>query len=78
MLPIVNKPLVQYGVEEAVEAGMNDFGFVTGRGKRAIADHFDTSYELEHQIIGTGKEELLGSIRKLIEKTVSLLRVKIK
>ncbi|MCP5208928.1 MAG: UTP--glucose-1-phosphate uridylyltransferase GalU [Hahellaceae bacterium] len=68
MLPIVNKPLVQYGVEEAVEAGMNDFGFVTGRGKRAIADHFDTSYELEHQIIGTGKEELLGSIRKLIEK----------
>lgn len=67
MLPIVNKPLVQYGVEEAVEAGIDDFGFVTGRGKRAIEDHFDTSYELEHQIIGSGKEELLGSIRKLIE-----------
>jgi UTP--glucose-1-phosphate uridylyltransferase len=67
MLPLVNKPLVQYGVEEAQEAGMNNFGFVTGRGKRAIADHFDISYELEHQIQGSGKEELLTDIRKLIE-----------
>ncbi len=67
MLPLVNKPLVQYGVEEAQEAGMNNFGFVTGRGKRAIADHFDISYELEHQIKGTGKEELLSDIRNLIE-----------
>ena len=53
-------------MEEAVEAGMHDFGFVTGRGKRAIADHFDTSYELEKQIEGTGKVELLTSIRNLI------------
>lgn len=67
MLPVVNKPLVQYGVEEAVQAGMNTFGFVTGRGKRAIEDHFDVNYELEHQIQGTGKEELLTSIRNLIE-----------
>lgn len=67
MLPLVNKPLVQYGVEEAQEAGMDNFGFVTGRGKRAIADHFDISYELEHQIDGTGKEGLLTSIRSLIE-----------
>lgn len=67
MLPLVNKPLVQYGVEEAQEAGMNNFGFVTGRGKRAIADHFDISYELEHQIQGSGKEELLSDIRNLIE-----------
>lgn len=67
MLPLVNKPLVQYGVEEAQEAGMNNFGFVTGRGKRAIADHFDISYELEHQIKGSGKEELLSDIRGLIE-----------
>ena len=67
MLPLVNKPLVQYGVEEAQEAGINNFGFVTGRGKRAIADHFDISYELEHQIQGTGKEELLADIRSLIE-----------
>ncbi len=68
MLPIVNKPLVQYGVEEATEAGIHSFGFVTGRGKRAIADHFDISYELEHSIKGSGKEELLTSIRKLMDK----------
>jgi UTP--glucose-1-phosphate uridylyltransferase len=67
ILPIVNKPLVQYGVEEAVAAGMDHIGFVTGRGKRAIEDHFDISYELEHQIEGSGKEELLTSIRTLIE-----------
>lgn len=67
ILPIVNKPLVQYGVEEAVEAGIHEFGFVTGRGKRALEDHFDISYELEHQIAGTGKEELLASIRELID-----------
>ncbi len=67
ILPIVNKPLVQYGVEEASEAGISEFGFVTGRGKRAIEDHFDISYELEHQIAGTGKEGLLTSIRDLID-----------
>ncbi|KJZ16273.1 MAG: UTP--glucose-1-phosphate uridylyltransferase GalU [Marinomonas sp.] len=66
MLPIVNKPLVQYGVEEAAQAGLNNVTFVTGRGKRAIADHFDTSYELEHQIAGTSKEEYLVDIRHLI------------
>ncbi len=66
MLPIVNKPLVQYGVEEAAEAGIHSFGFVTGRGKRAIADHFDISYELEHQIKGSQKEQLLASIRNLV------------
>lgn len=66
ILPIVNKPLVQYGVEEAADAGIHEFGFVTGRGKRAIEDHFDISYELEHQIAGTGKEGLLTSIRDLI------------
>ena len=66
MLPVVNKPLVQYGVEEGVAAGMTNFAFVTGRGKRAIADHFDISYELETQIKGTGKEELISSIRNLI------------
>jgi UTP--glucose-1-phosphate uridylyltransferase len=66
MLPIVNKPLVQYGVEEAVEAGLDNVTFVTGRGKRAIADHFDISYELEHQIAGTSKEQYLEGIRYLI------------
>jgi UTP--glucose-1-phosphate uridylyltransferase len=67
MLPVVNKPLVQYGVEEAMEAGMSDIGFVTGRGKRAIADHFDISYELEHQIQGTNKEHYLTGIRKVLD-----------
>jgi UTP--glucose-1-phosphate uridylyltransferase len=67
ILPIVDKPLVQYGVEEAVEAGLTEIGFVTGRGKRAIEDHFDVSYELEHQIQGTGKEKQLDGIRALID-----------
>lgn len=67
ILPIVNKPLVQYGVEEAVEAGLSDICFVTGRGKRALEDHFDISYELEHQIAGTGKERYLAGIRELME-----------
>jgi len=68
MLPIVNKPLVQYGVEEAMAAGLTEIGFVTGRGKRAIDDHFDISYELEHQIEGTGKEKYLEGIREIIDK----------
>ncbi|HEX7037004.1 MAG TPA: UTP--glucose-1-phosphate uridylyltransferase GalU [Pseudomonadales bacterium] len=68
ILPILDKPLVQYGVEEALEAGLTDIGFVTGRGKRAIEDHFDTNYELEHQIAGTGKEKALEGIRALIEQ----------
>ncbi|MEE4204264.1 MAG: UTP--glucose-1-phosphate uridylyltransferase GalU [Halieaceae bacterium] len=70
MLPIVNKPLVQYGAEEAIEAGMLNCAFVTGRGKRAIADHFDKSYELEHQIAGSSKEKFLASIREVIDKGV--------
>lgn len=68
MLPVVNKPLVQYGVEEAIDAGMNQMALVTGRGKRAIADHFDISYELEHQIAGSGKETYLDSIRGVLDK----------
>jgi UTP--glucose-1-phosphate uridylyltransferase len=67
MLPILTKPLIQYGVEEAVAAGMTQMAFVTGRGKRAIEDHFDTSYELEHQIENTSKESLLHEIRNLID-----------
>lgn len=70
MLPIVNKPLVQYGVEEAIEAGMTTCAMVTGRGKRAIADHFDISFELEQQISGTGKEVYLESIRNVLDKGV--------
>lgn len=75
MLPIVNKPLVQYGVEEAIEAGMDQIALVTGRGKRTITDHFDISYELEHQISGTGKEKYLESIRKVMDSaTFSMTR----
>ena len=70
MLPIVNKPLLQYGVEEALAAGMNNCAFVTGRGKRAIADHFDISYELEHEISGTSKEKYLEGIRSVINQGV--------
>ena len=67
MLPIVSKPLIQYGVEEAMEAGISQIGFITGRGKRAIADHFDTSYELEEEIRGSSKENLLDDIRKVMD-----------
>jgi UTP--glucose-1-phosphate uridylyltransferase len=68
MLPILTKPLIQHGVEEAVEAGIHTMAIVTGRGKRAIEDHFDISYELENQIKGGSKEKLLTEIRSLISK----------
>ncbi|EEO4478136.1 UTP--glucose-1-phosphate uridylyltransferase GalU [Campylobacter jejuni] len=68
MLPILTKPLIHYGVDEALEAGMQNMGFVTGRGKRALEDYFDISYELEHQISGTKKEYLLDEIRSLINR----------
>jgi len=68
MLPVLTKPLLQYGVEEAIEAGFNTMAIVTGRGKRAIEDHFDVSYELEEQIRGTDKEHYLTEIRYLINK----------
>jgi len=68
MLPVLTKPLIQYGVEEAVTAGIKTMAIVTGRGKRAIEDHFDISYELEHQIKGTSKEYFLTEIRALINQ----------
>ena len=68
MLPVLTKPLIQYGVEEALEAGMSTMAIITGRGKRAIEDHFDISYELEHQIKGTPKEHYLTEIRNVITK----------
>jgi len=68
MLPVLTKPLIQYGVEEALEAGIDTMAIVTGRGKRAIEDHFDISYELEHQIKGTSKEHYLTEIRRVITK----------
>ena len=68
MLPVLTKPLIQYGVEEASEAGMRNIAFVTGRTKRAIEDHFDITYELEDQISGTSKEIQLDGIRELIDQ----------
>ena len=67
MLPIVNKPLIQFGVEEAMEAGMTDMAIITGRGKRALEDHFDKNYELEYQIAGSDKEAHLDGIRRIID-----------
>ncbi|MDQ1268386.1 MAG: UTP--glucose-phosphate uridylyltransferase, partial [Campylobacterota bacterium] len=68
MLPVLTKPLLQYGVEEALGAGIENMAIVTGRGKRAVEDHFDISYELEHQIKGTSKEHYLTEIRAVITK----------
>ena len=65
MLPVVDKPLIQYAVEEAYEAGIRHMIFVTGRNKRAIEDHFDTAYELEHELEASGKDELLALVRSL-------------
>ena len=67
MLPIVKKPLIQFGVEEAMEAGMTAMAIITGRGKRALEDHFDLNYELEHQIAGSEKEVHLDGIRRIID-----------
>ncbi|MGR5094957.1 UTP--glucose-1-phosphate uridylyltransferase GalU [Vibrio maritimus] len=67
MMPVVNKPLIEYGVEEAIQAGMNHMAIVTGRGKHTLMDHFDKNYELEHQISGTAKDSLLTDIRSLID-----------
>jgi len=70
MLPVVNKPLIQYGVEEALDAGISGMAVVTGRGKRAIEDHFDINYELEHQIAGSDKEGYLREIRRIMQEAV--------
>ena len=67
MLPLVDKPLIQYAVEEAVSAGIEDIIVITGRGKRAIEDHFDLSFELEENLKESGKEKLLHEIRRISE-----------
>jgi UTP--glucose-1-phosphate uridylyltransferase len=65
MLPVVDKPAIQYVVEEAVEAGMTDIIIITGRGKRAIEDHFDKSYELEHKLREAGNKEALEEVQRI-------------
>ena len=69
MLPILTKPLLQYAVEEALSAGITNMAIVTGRGKRAIEDHFDNAFELESQLRGTAKEHYLKEIKNVIEKS---------
>src|SRR6188768_3869204 len=65
MLPVVDKPLIQYAVEEAYAAGIRQMIFVTGRNKRAIEDHFDTAYELESELESNDKKELLDLVRSI-------------
>ena len=69
MLPILTKPLLQYGVEEALAAGMDTMAIVTGRGKRSIEDHFDNAFELESQLANTPKEHYLKEIQNVIEQS---------
>lgn len=76
MLPIVDKPLIQYAVEEAVAAGITEMIFITGRNKRAIEDHFDTAYELEASLEAAGKDALLESIRSVIPPHVKCIYIR--
>jgi UTP--glucose-1-phosphate uridylyltransferase len=71
MLPVVDKPLIQYAVEEAYEAGIRHMIFVTGRNKRAIEDHFDVAFELEHELEANNKTELLELLRTLTPDDMS-------
>ena len=76
MLPIVDKPLIQYAVEEAVAAGITELVFITGRNKRAIEDHFDKAYELESVLEAAGKEALLETVRGVIPKNVNCIYIR--
>lgn len=76
LLPIVDKPLIQYAVEEAYEAGIREMIFITGRYKRAIEDHFDKSLELERELIQKGKKELLESVRRIAPSDVSFVFIR--
>lgn len=76
MLPIVDKPLIQYAVEEAVAAGITDLIFITGRNKRSISDHFDMAYELENELERNGKKELLKIVRNIVPKNVNCIYIR--
>ncbi|HVL34796.1 MAG TPA: UTP--glucose-1-phosphate uridylyltransferase GalU [Burkholderiales bacterium] len=76
MLPIVDKPLIQYAVEEAAAAGITEMIFVTGRNKRAIEDHFDKAYELETELERKGKDELLSLVRSVLPEGVSCIYIR--
>lgn len=76
MLPIVDKPLIQYAVEEAVAAGITDMVFITGRNKRAIEDHFDTAHELELELEAAGKTALLEVVRNALPKNINCIYIR--
>jgi UTP--glucose-1-phosphate uridylyltransferase len=76
MLPIVDKPLIQYAVEEAVAAGITEMIFITGRNKRAIEDHFDKAYELESELEAHNKQVLLEVVRNVIPKNITCIYIR--
>ena len=76
MMPVVDKPLIQFAVEEAVAAGITDMIFVTGRSKRAIEDHFDKAYELESELELRGKNQLLETLHNLMPKNINCIFIR--
>ncbi len=76
MMPVVDKPLIQYAVEEAVEAGISEMIFITGRSKRAIEDHFDKAYELEAELQSKGKDALLALVKKVVPSHINCIYIR--
>jgi len=76
MMPVVDKPLIQYAVEEAIAAGITEMIFITGRNKRAIEDHFDKAYEMEAELEARGKTEILAALRGILPKHVSCIYIR--
>ena len=76
MLPVVDKPLIQYAVEEAVAAGITELIFITGRSKRAIEDHFDRAFEVEAELSARGKAEMLKAVREIVPSSVKCIYVR--
>jgi UTP--glucose-1-phosphate uridylyltransferase len=76
MLPIVDKPLIQYAAEEAVAAGATELIFITGRNKRSIEDHFDKAYELESALEASGKQQILAALKGILPKHVSCIYIR--
>ena len=76
MMPIVDKPLIQYAVEEAIAAGITDMVFITGRNKRAIEDHFDMAYEMEAELEAKGKHELLRLVQETVPEHINCIYIR--
>jgi UTP--glucose-1-phosphate uridylyltransferase len=76
MMPVVDKPLIQYAVEEALEAGITEMVFITGRSKRAIEDHFDKAYELEAELEARGKKALLEVVRDVVPSHINCIYIR--